>query len=795
MSRCAACPHPTCKVIETLGHTKKGGLVIVTEAPGVLEVSRGKSIIGQAEEILRKTLKSVGIDDIDSVPILSAVQCAIPNGADGKDAVLACRENLLQQVKELKPDIILALGNTALHTLTGNTDLKITKEQGKVYQTEVGVVIPAVHPSMIVRAPNAYKGFRSTVSYVAKLANGHQIKHPGESKYMVAKAEDLGSIVYKLFNLPDGHVFGVDIETTGFNPRKNRILYLGLSWDTNKTIIFKGEHISVLQGLFADTSKVLIWHNGKFDAEFLHNNGVPVRVDQDTMLMHYALNEIKGTHDLEQLAVNELGAEPYEYKLKPYLGKGKTYADIPPSVLLPYLAKDCDYTRQLYHVFKPQIEKSKDLSLLYSRVLLPASRFLQTVERTGIHIDTTNIIDLKVELEREQMETREAIAQVVKKAWDPEKYRADTGAKTAPEVFNPGSPKQMKWLLYKRFMLRPAKGMQEDTKEETLMSITPRYKLVTLILKLRGIEKRLSTYVNGILDQIESDGRVHASYLIHGTVTGRLSSREPNMQNIPRDPIVRNIFRAQPGYYFIEADYKGAELRMLAYFSQDPFLIKVFQEGRDLHSEVAMSMYGEGYTKDQRVRAKALNFGLMYGRGAKDLAREFKITMYEAQQMIDLWFDRMPQAAKYLRMVRSAVTKGKVLRSPLGRMRRFGLVTQQHMYAMQNEAANFAIQSTASDMTLLSAIRMSPFLNNLGARIVNLVHDSILVEVPNGTGTQTQVSRIIVATMMDTPKRLLQSNIPFDVELGTGTHWGDLKDLEILKLDDTKFSGLVSRLS
>ncbi|MCA1799910.1 MAG: hypothetical protein LC687_00325 [Actinobacteria bacterium] len=795
MGRCANCPHQNCKVIEPRHHGKGGGLVIVSEAPGVMEVSQGKTIIGSAEEILRKTLTSVGIRDIDSIPIINAVQCAIPNGADGKEAELACHENLLQQVKQLKPSIVLALGNTALHTLTGNTGLKITQEQGKVYQTEVGVVIPAVHPAMIVRSPNSYKGFRSTVSYVVKLSNGHQVKHPGESRYMLAKAEDLGSIAYKLINLPAGHVFGVDIETTGFNPRKNRILYLGLSWDKNKTIIFRGEHISVLQGLFARKDKYFIWHNGKFDAEFLHNNGVPVRVDGDTMLMHYALNEIKGTHDLEQLAVNELGAETYEHHLKKYLGKSKTYADIPQSVLLPYLAKDCDYTRQLYHVFKPQLDKSKDLTLLYNRVLLPASRFLQIVERNGIHIDTKNIIDLRTELEKEQIETREAIQEVVKKAWDPQMYMRDTGAKTAPENFNPGSPQQMKWLLYTRFMLRPAKGMEQNTREDTLMSITPRYKLVTLILRLRGIEKRLSTYVNGIIDQIESDGKVHASYLIHGTVTGRLSSRNPNMQNIPRDPIVRNVFRASPGYHFIEADYKGAELRMLAHFSQDPFLIKIFQEGRDLHTEVAIAMYGDGYTKDQRVRAKALNFGLMYGRGAKDLAREFKITMYEAQKMIDMWFERMPEAEKYLKRVRSAVTHGKVLRSPLGRMRRFGLVTQQHMYAMQNEAANFAIQATASDMTLLSGIRMQPLLDNLGARIINLVHDSLLVEVPDGASAQSKVSRIIVATMMDTPKRLLQSNIPFEVELSSGVHWGQLKELEILSLSDTMFSGLVARMS
>jgi len=770
----------------------KGGLAIVLESGSPL----GGLLTGPAGEVLTKTLASVGLVDLSKVFITSSLLCCPPSGAaDSMENIEACKPRLGRELRERKPDIILALGNTPLHAITGNYKLKITKEQGKVYQTEYGLMIPAIHPALILRSPNTYKAFRSTLAYVVKLANGHKVKDPGDTRYSLVTYEKSAHVVSKLIGLPKGHVFAVDVETTGFNPRKDKILYLGISWDKNKTLIFKGKHVSILQALFSDEDKEFVWHNGKFDAEFLHNAGINVRVDHDTMLQHYALNEIKGTHDLEQLAVNELGADAYEHELKPYLGKGKNYGDIPENVLLPYLAKDCDYTRQLHFILKAQVEKSKDLTLLYDKVLMPASRFLQRVERTGVYVDIPKITVLKTRLEQEQSETRKKIEVITAKVWNPKEYLRDTGAKTAPEKFNPGSPLQLKWLLYHKLKLKPGPKMSKDTREDTLLSIRPKTNLVNEIMVLRGIEKRLSTYVNGILNQLEDDGKVHASYLIHGTVTGRLSSREPNMQNIPRDPEVRDIFRATPGYYFIEADYRGAELRALAYFSQDPFLLRVFAEGRDLHTEVAIAMYGKNFTKDQRVRAKAVNFGLAYGRGAPSLAHEFNISVQEAQRMINAWFNRMPKAHAYLQRVRNAVPKGQVLKTPLGRMRRFGLVTHKHMYSMQNEAANFAISSTASDMTLLSAIRMAPLLSGLKARIVNLVHDSILIEVPYGDSTQSQATKIIVATMMDTPRRLLGDSVAFEVELNTGINWGSLKELKIITATDSALSHLVNRAS
>ena len=791
---CEFCPNKDGPCIRPNAPTKKGGLAIVAESPGHQEVRKGQLFVGPAGQVLRKTLTSVGLRSFDDVYLTSALLC-LPEGGGKtpRKAVESCAVRLREELRQAEPDIILALGNTSLHAVTGDFNLKITREQGRVFKTEYGIMIPAIHPAMVLRSPGTYKGFRNALSYVIKLANGHKPKNPGESKYSVIDSAEKGVRVVQSFMRMKDHVFAVDIETTGFNRHKDKIICLGIAWAKNKTVIFPREYINLLINLFEQTDKTFVWHNGKFDSEFLHHAGIEARVDQDTMLMHYTLNEIKGTHDLEQLATSELGAAPYEHKLKPYLGKGKNYSHIPRKVLYEYLAKDCDYTRQLYFVFKDKIDSLNDTKNVYNKILMPASRFLQKVERYGIQVDKTQIRLLRSDLEARSEELRQKIAKGVKPVWDPVAYALDMKVKKIPEEFNPGSPKQLAWLLYKKIGLKPPRGMQANTREDTLMALKPRIKLIDLILELRSVEKQLKTYVIGISNQVQDDGRVHCTYLLHGTVTGRLASREPNMQNIPRDKKIKDIFRASPGHIFIEADYKGAELRVLAYLSDDRGLIQIFKDGRDLHSEVAVAMYGEGFTEDQRVRAKAINFGIPYGRGARDIAREFNISVREASDMIMAWFRRFPQAHDYIREVRDAVAAGKVLRSPLGRLRRFGLVSRETIHGQENEASNFAIQSTASDLTLISAMRMQPLLEKIGGHIVNLVHDSILVEVQDTDNRVLAASKIVTATMVSTPELLLNSKVPFEVELKKGYSWGSLSKFELKSLTETLKTALISQ--
>jgi DNA polymerase-1 len=252
------------------------------------------------------------------------------------------------------------------------------------------------------------------------------------------------------------------------------------------------------------------------------------------------------------------------------------------------------------------------------------------------------------------------------------------------------------------------------------------------------------------------------------------------MQNVPRDPAVRNIFQAPPGHVLIEFDYSQVELRVLAVFADDTFLKKVYSDGRDLHDEVSAALF-PGWDKntllgkEQRIRAKFLNFGIAYGRGAKSIHEEFGMPMGEAQRMIRDWFRRAPEAAQYIEECRRAPTEGRQLKTPFGRRRRFNLVTRDNLVPIQNEAVNFAIQSTASDLTLLSAIRMhDQLVKRWNAHVTNLVHDSILVEVPEDADIEGLVD-YVKETMSSLPRNILHTDVPFVVDASIGTRWGDFK--------------------
>jgi DNA polymerase-1 len=228
----------------------------------------------------------------------------------------------------------------------------------------------------------------------------------------------------------------------------------------------------------------------------------------------------------------------------------------------------------------------------------------------------------------------------------------------------------------------------------------------------------------------------------------------------------------------IEADYKGAELRVLAHMSGDEFLMNCFIEGRDLHSEVAIAFFGENFTHEDRMKAKTVNFGIPYGRTEFSLAEAFNMTRQEAQELINKWFARAPKAEKYLQNCADAVVEGRTLVTPFGRKRRFGLVSKDTLHGLQNEARNFTIQSVSSDLTLLSAMRCEDRIAELGGGILNLVHDSILVEVPDDDAVVECAIDAMKEAMENVPKIYLRAEVPFVAEFSTGYQWGNLEEVQ-----------------
>jgi DNA polymerase I len=793
--RCERCPYSGAAA-GTRGDPN-APVCVVGEAPGAEELRSGLPFVGQSGKLLSRALSRVGIDE-SQVYFTNALRCRPPIGkAPPREAIEACRSRLLAEVGSAERKVTIALGGSALKSLLGDHSLKITSERGKAFTTDWGVVVTANHPAFILRSHGEYPRFVADLRYAAGFLQGAKVKDPGVTRWDLVTPQNIRRVVDFLLTQ---EYLAADIETSGFNALTDQILCLSVAWTKNRVAVFPINHPLDGRSLWPDNVVVnfgrqiirlleapgpkWIWHNGKYDTSFLRTVGADARVDEDCMLMHYSLNEQRGTHDLGQLASDYLGAPNWKDKMveeaiaKGYIKKrSESWAKIPPDVMYPYNARDADLTYQLFFQLRAEQERPKNFGLpkLYRHLLVPASRFLQDVERYGMWVNTDYLDKADEEYQARLEVERHDILTAVEPLFDVARYQKVTGAgKLKGGIFNPGSPKQ------KLYVLRDVLGFRiTDTRRETLEDL-PDNELVSAILRWMKTMKVISTYIHGVQERIDYDGRIHATYLIHGTVTGRLSSRNPNLQNIPRDKTIRNIFQSPPGRVLVEFDYSQAELRVLAVLSDDEFLKQVYRTGRDLHDEVSTALFpnwdpGTFEGQEQRVRAKFLNFGIAYGRGAKSISEEFGMPFSDAQRMVKDWFARAPGAKTYIDSQRAAPTTGALLKTPFGRRRRFNLVTRDTLVPIQNEAVNFAIQSTASDLTLLSGLRIHDCLvKQWNAHITNLVHDSILVEMPEDGDIDGMIT-YVKGYMEELPRTILHTDVPFTVDAKVGRRWGDLK--------------------
>lgn len=757
-------------------------LAIVGEAPGVSEISQKRPFVGASGQLLQRALEACKLPSGNTVFVTNALLCRPPQGVPIKrEAVDLCRARLLAELRAVQPKLVLALGNTAMHALTGNYKLKITAEQGRLLNSPLlpGLqIVPAFHPAKILRVPEDYKVFRGALLYATRLIRGGEPLTPGTTEYITVASEAQIPAAIALLSSRASGMVAADIETTGLNSRRGEILCVGIAYEKNRVLVITRDLIhknpDSLKDLFRIPNLRWIWHNGKFDTAFLRRRGIPAVVDHDTLLLHYCLNEAKGTHDLEQLSGTLLGAEAYKAEANVHMRSKEGLAGAPEDVGWKRVATDADYTLQLVHKLLPLVEEDPDLHKLYYKLLLPASAFLRRVEKNGLYIDLETLLRLEVSFNEQFNALESLIVGLVGGLWDPQLYREQTGAKTAPLRFKPTSTKQLAWILYDRLKLRPSRrrgSKGRSTDQEVLEEFKHTNKIVAAILNLRAVQKDLSTYVRGIKKRLD-DGRVHTTFLLHGTGTGRLSSRQPNLQNITKKrPDIREMFQAPPGKVLLEVDYKGVELRVLAHLSGDHFLTRCFMENRDLHAEVAISFFGHNYTYEDRMKAKTLNFGIPYGRTEYSLAEAFHISKEEALELIQKWFERAPEAAAYLAAEAEAITRGEVLTTPFGRKKRVGLVTAEALDSLMNEARNYRIQSVASDLTLKSGITMEAALTKLGVKILNLVHDSILFELRDDPLLIEEAKAIIKEVMERVPREALGTSIPFEVEFAQGYNW------------------------
>lgn len=631
-------------------------------------------------------------------------------------------------------------------------------------------------------------------------------------------------IIDAILQLPEkAHQFdsliAVDIETRRVEWEDNILLSVGFAYGPSHCLAVRniplygakhdgtcrfdhnGDLLSAFDWVLNQPDIEYVWHNGKFDVgrlKYLCN--ISARVDHDTMLQHYAcINEKQGTHGLKDLGQLYLQAPAWDDELdkikRDWCRQHKVplkefmYDSIPTEVLIPYMQRDCIATYRLHQLFNKLARPGSEF--IYSQ-LCKASTAYGAIELAGQQIDVEYLEDLEADLDKLVVQSQRRLDAVSGKYWDPMLYSAATGAKVKPNMeFSPKSPKQLKWMLGE-VMGHPVPATDATTMQ-TLMdeldsmgdAADPDAKeFMEAILAVRKYSKYLETYVLGIRDVLCRDARVRCTFNLHGTETGRLSSSNPNMQNIPRNKMIKNLIVASPGTCLLQLDYSQAELRVLAMLSGDPALIDIYVSGRDLHDAVADMMFGPGAHKDKELRnlAKTINFGIAYGRGAGSIATKFKKSMREAQDIIDKWFKPMPKVKEFINNRRRMASRGEPCITILGRERHF-VITDSELHHIQNEYINTPIQGTASDFTMLSLLNIYDYLeaNWKGrARLVSTVHDSIILEVEDNPEYLKEIGNACVDIMANTPlKYVPDCPVPFVADAEIGYKWGEMHKLDM----------------
>jgi DNA polymerase-1 len=719
--------------------------------------------------MLETILAKVGLPPHIKPLILNAIQC-FPKVKDDDRmprAVSICHERLINQIRAHPRKVILALGQHAAVSLTGITNIKITRVRGQVIPTSLakhGVVL-AVHPAFLMKqGGGGYSEWQRDLKKAVLLAQDRPPDVWEPPTYRVIKTiPEYAAFVHKAIKQP--YLTG-DIETSGFDFLSDWMISHGVTWNGEHVYIIPNRLIwraeSLTRRLMESRGPRWIWQNGKFDVKFFRAEGIRARVDEDTMLQSYALNETRGLHDLDQIALRELGAPHHKAELDQYLKRYKkadrSYALVPREALYKYQAYDIAKTHQIFFAQQPRITKDPHLSKLYRRVLIPASEMLAEVELEGILLDP-EVVATNDKLCKDEIEAEVAKIQPY-------------AIKYCGAPINVNSPAQLGDLLYNRMKLGPI-GTSTDAKAIIQIQRKHNHPIVRPIQRVRKLAKRHGTYVKPALGWRYKDGKVHTSYLIHGTVNGRLASKDPNLQNMERGPFIRRQFIADPDEWLVEADLNQAELRCLAVMSGDPSLCEIYVEGKtSIHKVVSRRYFGENYNHEQYMRAKAVTFGIVYGRTAWTLAEEFDTTTEVAQEYIDGWFAQFPRAKEFIMDSRKAPARGWTMITNFGRKKRWGVVSYENLHDLENEAANYPHSSTASDINTVAACEVAPVLRERwNARICNLVHDSIYFKIRQDRQALDESLTYVLGVMARVPRDWGLTRVPFVADAKFGERW------------------------
>lgn len=764
LAECEKCPFQNDPFVPTQNPQPRGKLAVVGEAPGAYEATKGIPFTGPSGKLLDQVLSHHGYHRQD-VMVTNICLCRPTDNADPpKAAIAACKPRLDAELAHSGVEKILAVGGTAASALIDPkkkiSSLRIGPPKPYIENPEVEVVA-TWHPAYCLRSPDSFPSF---VSDTAKLRGSFYASWREPNYRVFDSGSDVLEGIRRLQNFATNLVIdiecGIDKDFSFAHPDQYDLLCVGIAYAPGQAVVFTGSCFSdpIVQAKFRYLlrTKRLIAHNGKFDLAGLHPLFGKLALAEDTMLMSYALDERPGQHGLKKLAIENLGAPDWEATLKKFIPRGKNYADIPKPILYKYNACDVVATWDLRELLLTRMGPREHQ---VHNFLIQASNVLMELEAAGTTFDVDYSMELQDLLEDElakleiEMET------------------------TTGRVINPRSPMQLMNYF-------TSKGLRiENTQAELLEAVGSRLEdgpvkaFIGQLLLHRRRSKLNGTYVKGFQKRIHK-GKVFTTYTLHGTTSGRLASKNPNMQNIVRDKRVKKQFTTSNNdNVLIQLDYKQAEGRVITTLARDHYLANIFNDpSRDIFDELCNDIYGEGkWGKENRVSMKSIFYGNAYGRGVKAICEELQqqgssITIGETHALMQEFNGLISAVISWQQTVKSKVLRGDDLTTPFGRKRSFWLITDQNRHDVLNEALSFLPQSIASDICLTALIKLQPRLHDLATTRLT-IHDALIFECAEKDKDEV----VVIASEEMVASGLAFTNfVPFVVDVSVGKRWSDL---------------------
>lgn len=777
-------------------------VVIVTKFP----------VGNKSKQDICNYLVDAGWNDIDSIMWCSAIKCRVWDMDPSKSDMKACRPYLDAELSFLQPEHVLCIGGEALFAATGRAG--IMKYRGKLFTHPSGATVMAtIAPGMVARNPRFAEGFVADLRYFHSMMTGVSVDRdpyhlPGDRQTMVGSKDTLRAM---LAALDASGVVSFDVETTGAGEYESGAAIVSLALttavdDMSTAHIWKiplfhpqspwrrqWERILRIIAKHLCRVKRRVAHNAKFDTRWLRTFGMPELTPTfDTIIATSLLDEnrIKG---LKPLAQQILGADPWGIDTKNLL-------TTPIDEVLDYNGLDTWHTLRLYFVFRKQLIAQPRIGKLFVHLMMPLVQELAGVEHRGVYVDREVLATNHNIAKQTLADVRERLME-----WVPPRDQWPANIKDV----NFNASNFARWWLFEHLglpVMARGKSGAPSMAEAIMLELAELHDVGKLMGEHALWFKRCSGFFEPYEALIDHNSRIHTTFKPWGTVTGRLSSgkedaekltavrdsRGVNLQQVPRDTLLRGVFGAPPGSSFVEADYSQIELRLAAFLAREPTMLHLYATGQDIHMAMAMRMTGKPksqITKEERKRAKAVNFGFLYGMGWHKFIMtawsnyQVRVTEEESRLFRQSFFDQFPTLQAWHARQRRLAHKYKRVSTPMGRVRHLPDIDSaipDVQAEAERQAINSPVQGFASDMAALSMVHVAREFRRRGltAHPIGTVHDAVNFEIPNHE--LREALPVIKDTMETLPLERLfgvHLDVPIIADIKVGTHWGGAREL------------------